>query len=95
LEITPRGGEVVVTAFREAGGVEVEVADSGVGIADVLPGNQSDFAQELREQKRSKGWAEIQRAVTALGGEISPGPRHDAGAAVTVHFPQHLKRAAA
>lgn len=95
LEVTPRGSNLVLTAYSDEHGVEVEVADSGTGIAHLLDPPQSAFAAGMTGQKKARNASDLSRLVAALGGDIHIQDCPEGGAAITVHFPQHLQRAAA
>ena len=95
MEVTPQGGTLVITSFEDPHGVEVEVADSGPGIAQLFAEHQTEFDAGLAEQKKARGVADLYRLVAALGGEIQVQDCREGGAAITVHFPQYLQRAAA
>jgi signal transduction histidine kinase len=95
LEVTPRGSDLVITADRDEHGVEVEVADSGTGIAHLFAPPASAFTTGLAGQKKARNALDLSRLIAALGGDIRVQDCPDGGAAITVHFPQHLQRAAA
>ena len=54
LDVTPRGSDLVITAFSDGQGVEVEVADSGTGIASLFGAPPSEFDAGMAEQKKSR-----------------------------------------
>lgn len=94
LEVVPRGSDIVVSAYGEDHGVEVEVADAGTGIAHALPQSLLDFGRD-EQSSHTQAFAEVRRVIAALGGELKI---HDDGtqqAVITVHFPEYLQRAAA
>ena len=95
LEVTSRGSDLVITACSDEHGVEVEVADSGTGIAHLFAQPASAFAVGLAGQKKARNASDLSRLIAALGGDIRVQDCPDGGAAITVHFPQHLQRAAA
>lgn len=95
LEVTPRGSDLVITAYSDERGVEVEVADSGTGIAHLFAPSASAFAAGLAGKKKARNASELSHLIAALGGDIHVQACPDGGAAITVHFPQHLQRAAA
>jgi signal transduction histidine kinase len=95
LEVTPRGSELVITAYADEHGVEVEVADSGTGIAHLFASPDSMFTVGRTGQTKARHAAELRQLIAALGGDIHVQDCPDGGAAITLHFPQHLQRAAA
>ena len=95
LEVTPRGSDLMITAYSDEHGVEVEVADSGTGIAHLFAQPASAFTAGLVGQKKARNASDLNRLIAALGGDIHVQDCPDGGAAITVHFPQHLQRAAA
>lgn len=85
LHVTPRGGSVVVSAFCDDEFVELEVADSSVGIRRDLP-DDSDEALG-NDPARLQGWREICAIVANHGGEIYIADCPDGGIALTVRLP--------
>ncbi len=75
IKYTPRGGEVQVAAVRDSRGIEISVADSGVGIsAKDLERLGKPFEQVEGEHVRSKegtglGLALVKALATLHGGE--------------------------
>ena len=95
LEVTPRGSDLVITAYGDEHGVEVEIADSGTGIAHLFAQPAWAFTTGLAGQKKARNASDLSRLIAALGGDLHVQDCPDGGAAITVHFPQQLQRAAA
>lgn len=95
VELAPRGTDLAVTIYREPEGIELEVTEIETGIAHLLEAGRSAFDQEVAQQKRSRGLADLQHLIAKLGGELAVLAGSDGSMAITVHFPQHLQRAAA
>jgi signal transduction histidine kinase len=94
LKFTPAGGEVVLSARQEGLGVEIEVSDTGVGIApEALPHVFDRFYQADASRSRQGrqgaglGLAIAQEIVGAHGGKISVRSLSGQGAAFTVFLP--------
>jgi signal transduction histidine kinase/ActR/RegA family two-component response regulator len=93
IKFTPDGGRVDVTLTRDAGGIQIEVADSGEGIApEFLPHVFDRFRQGNATPTRTHtglglGLAIVRELVELHGGRVeaqSPGIGH--GATFTVHL---------
>lgn len=80
------GNQIIVTAYSEASGVEVEVADDRDGSVERL---MTDGLGPIRGdgEPRVLAWSEVQRIVAACGARISLVDCPDGGIAITVHFP--------
>lgn len=93
INYTPAGGSVRVRATAQAGGVAVEVSDSGIGIAaDELPRIFERFYQvdKARGPRRGTGLglAIVQEIVQAHGGTITAASAgRDQGSTFTVWLP--------
>ena len=92
VEYSPRGGEVVLTAFLSAGGggdVTVRVTDDGPGVPEAQ--RERIFQQFAQMDKKSRrgvglGLTFCRLAVEAHGGQISVGSRADGGAGAVFSF---------
>ena len=100
VKFTPAGGRITVSGKREAQGIVVAVADTGIGIpADLLPKLFQPFSQSDDIVTRAQGGLglglAIAREIVALhDGELtaaSPGPGK--GATFTIRLPPAVKRA--
>lgn len=97
LRATPPGGQVRILAWRDAEGVTVEVADTGVGIApEHLPHLFERFYRIDKARARALGGHGIgltisKALVEAHGGRIwasSPGPGQGASVAFILPIPE-------
>jgi two-component system heavy metal sensor histidine kinase CusS len=93
LAHTPAGGEIVVAACRKNGGVDVEVRDSGSGIArEHLPHvfdrfYRADPARTAGSSRVGLGLA-IVKAIAALHrGSVAVSSEPGKGTLVSLHFP--------
>jgi signal transduction histidine kinase len=97
IDAMPDGGELAITCCRTAAGIDIEVADSGPGIAD---GHLERLFEPFFTTKSSGtglGLAIVERIAAAHGGEIDVANCPDGGAAFTLRIPDHalaLERAA-
>ncbi|MGM0485966.1 MAG: sensor histidine kinase [Planctomycetota bacterium] len=95
LDAMPAGGELVITGASGSAGVDLEVADSGPGLA-------SDIAQRLFEPffttksgGTGLGLAIVERIATAHGGRVCASNCPQGGAAFTICIPTERMEAAA
>lgn len=92
-KFTPSGGAIEVRVSHTPGAVEVEVTDTGVGIApDVLPHVFERFYQGDSTSTRAYGGTGIgltlaKHLVEAMGGEIAIESTLGEGASVTIRLP--------
>jgi cell cycle sensor histidine kinase DivJ len=96
IKFTPKGGEVRVTAVRREGGIEIAVADTGVGIsqADVDRLGQP-FEQVENEHVRSQegtglGLALVRALASMHGGEAIIESTLGEGTIVRVRLPHAI-----
>ncbi|HXM00157.1 MAG TPA: PAS domain-containing sensor histidine kinase, partial [Rhizomicrobium sp.] len=93
VKFTPRGGDVRVSAARNAGGIEIVVADSGVGIAardlDRLgkPFEQVDGAHVRAQEGTGLGLALVKAFAQMHGGDAVLSSTLGEGTTVRVHLP--------
>ncbi|MFZ5683838.1 MAG: sensor histidine kinase [Pseudomonadota bacterium] len=92
LKFTPRGGSVTVTAQASGGGLELIVADTGMGIAPAdlerlgRPFEQAGDAEQ-RKSGSGLGLSLVRAFATLHGGEMSIESTVGGGTAVTVRMP--------
>jgi signal transduction histidine kinase len=92
VKFTPEGGEITASAQRKDGGVEVAVADTGVGIA---PEEQARVFEEFGQARSATGQSEgtglglalCKRFVELHGGTISVASEVGRGSTFTVSLP--------
>ena len=87
LSASPAGGEIVITAYSDEQGVEVEVADDRSEPVELLiDGGLVAVAGAGDAQPMS--WSEVQQIAVACGGRISIAPCPEGGVAMSVQFPR-------
>jgi cell cycle sensor histidine kinase DivJ len=93
VKFTPRGGEVSVTASRNAGGIDLVVTDTGVGISEKdlerlgQPFEQVDGAHVRKQEGTGLGLALV-KALTAMhGGQAVMESTLGVGTTVRVYLP--------
>jgi cell cycle sensor histidine kinase DivJ len=93
VKFTPRGGEVRVSAARDAGGIEIVVADSGVGISQKdleklgKPFEQVDGAHVRTQEGTGLGLALVKAFAMMHGGEAMLSSTLGEGTIVRVRLP--------
>jgi cell cycle sensor histidine kinase DivJ len=93
VKFTPRGGEVRVAAHRDAGGIEIVVADSGVGISQKdleklgKPFEQVDGAHVRSQEGTGLGLALVKAFAALHGGEAVLASTLGEGTTVRVRLP--------
>ena len=85
LSASPAGSQIVVTAYSDEDGVEVEVADDRSESVELLLGE--GLAAGAGEA-RPMSWSEVQQIVASCGGQISVAGCPEGGLAMTVQFPR-------
>jgi cell cycle sensor histidine kinase DivJ len=93
VKFTPRGGEVRLAAWREAGGIRIAIADTGVGIAPAdLKRLGQPFEQVEDEHVRSQegtglGLALVKALAALHGGDVALFSTLGEGTTVCVKLP--------
>jgi signal transduction histidine kinase len=94
LKFTPAGGQVILSARQDGTEMEIEVRDTGSGIAPEALGRvfdrfyQADASRARRErQGAGLGLAIAREIVAAHGGKISVRSHLGQGTAFTVRLP--------
>ncbi|MCA9245969.1 MAG: HAMP domain-containing histidine kinase [Planctomycetales bacterium] len=97
IDAMPDGGELLVTSVQTADGVEIEVADSGDGLADDTRSRAFEPFFTTKATGTGLGLAIVERVADAHGGCISSTNCAQGGAAFTLRIPtqQLASRAAA
>jgi cell cycle sensor histidine kinase DivJ len=93
VKFTPRGGEVRVKAYRDAGGIAIAVSDTGVGIsaADLKrlgkPFEQAEGALTRTQEGTGLGLALVKALSSMHGGEARIDSTLGEGTTVTLQLP--------
>jgi len=95
VEVMPDGGELVITSYDCADGLELEIADSGPGLSDEE--KQQIFGQGRGKKHLSseQGLALVYQIAEAHGGSITATNCPEGGAAFTIKIPRRALGAAA
>ncbi|MFV1963940.1 MAG: PAS domain-containing sensor histidine kinase [Pirellulaceae bacterium] len=95
LDVMPHGGELVITACRGPKGFELEVADSGPGIADDVRLKVFEPFYTTKSEGTGLGLAIVHRIAEAHGGDVLATNCPEGGAAFTLRIPNRLMEVAA
>ena len=87
LSASPAGGQIVVTAYSDEEGVEVEVADDRSETVELLIGSGLAAVAGAGDA-RPMPWSEVQQIAAACGGTVSVVPCPEGGVAMSVQFPR-------
>jgi cell cycle sensor histidine kinase DivJ len=93
VKFTPRGGQVIMAAVRAAGGVEIAVSDTGVGISQKdleklgKPFEQAEGAHTRTQEGTGLGLALVKAFATMHGGDAAITSTLGEGTTVRVHLP--------
>lgn len=96
VKFTPPGGHIRVSSRRQAGQIQISVADGGIGIsAEDLPRVFDRFYKADRSRTRANGGSGLglaiaKKIVEMHGGEISVKSSLGAGATFTVCLPHNV-----
>jgi signal transduction histidine kinase len=97
IDAMPDGGSLDIAVWPSAAGVEIEVADSGPGIADELIERLFEPFFTTKSSGTGLGLAIVERIAAAHAGAIAVANCPDGGAAFTLRIPHSayaLERAA-
>ncbi len=95
LEAMPAGGRLVITSYCGAGGLELEVADSGPGLSDDALRRAFDPFYTTKRDGAGLGLAKVRRVAMAHGGDVVAANCPEGGAAFTLRFPARAQQSAA
>lgn len=95
VEAMPSGGTLVFTSYQGHGLYEIEVADSGPGLADDARRRAFEPRFSTKPGSAGLGLALVERIARAHGGAVAAQNCPDGGAAFTLRLPGHARQAAA
>ena len=95
VEAMPAGGTLVFTSYQGHGLYEIEVADSGPGLADDARRRAFEPRFSTKPGSAGLGLALVERIARAHGGAVAAQNCPDGGAAFTLRLPGHARQAAA
>jgi len=88
VDVMPEGGELVITGVESTYGVELEIADSGPGIAEDIMGRAFEPFFTTKQGGTGLGLAIVFRTAQVHGGEITAINCPEGGAAFTLKLPK-------
>jgi PAS domain S-box-containing protein len=95
-----RNGEIAIRARRDDGGIEIAVADTGIGMTEEQVSRvfhafvQADAATARRFGGTGLGLAITRRMIQMLGGDVSVSSAPGAGSTFRLRFPAQLRSGA-
>lgn len=95
LDAMTQGGELVITSYESRRGLELEVADSGPGIAEKDRKRIFEPFYSTKETGTGLGLAVVAHVAEAHGGVVEACNCPEGGAAFTLKFPRRAMGAAA
>jgi signal transduction histidine kinase len=95
IDAMPRGGALVITSYENAGGFELEVADSGPGLSDEAKRRAFEPFYSTKPSGTGLGLAIVYFVAEAHGGTVTAMNCPEGGAAFTIKIPHRVMRAAA
>jgi signal transduction histidine kinase len=88
VDAMPQGGDLVVTSYeRRAGGLELEIADSGPGLAETDIARVFDPFFTTKPSGTGLGLSIVHRIMEAHGGRVTAMNCPEGGAAFTIELP--------
>jgi len=91
LDAMPSGGLLTITVCPSAAGVDIEVGDSGPGIADELLERLFEPFFTTKSSGTGLGLAIVERIAQAHGGQVAAVNGAEGGAAFTLSIPHHAR----
>ena len=95
IDAMPEGGELVITSYSGFNGLEMEVADSGPGLADQVRQRAFEPFFTTKSGGTGLGLAIVGRIAEVHGGEITIANCPEGGAAFTLRIPRQVLESAA
>lgn len=95
VEAMPTGGTLVLTSYQGHGQYELEIADSGPGLADDARRRAFEPRFTTKPGSAGLGLALVERIARAHGGTVAAQNCPDGGAAFTLRLPGPARQAAA
>lgn len=95
IDAMPDGGEISFIGCRHAGGIDLEVADTGPGLDEQIAPRIFDPFFTTKSHGTGLGLAVVQRLLEAHGGCVDVQNCPEGGAAFTLKFPLPALEAAA
>ncbi|MBI2823497.1 MAG: sensor histidine kinase [Planctomycetia bacterium] len=95
LDAMPAGGELIVTSFSGRHGVELEIADSGIGLSEEARARAFEPFFTTKSGGTGLGLAIVERIAEVHGGDVTVANCPEGGAAFTLRFPHRALEAAA
>lgn len=95
IDVMPLGGDIVVTACSHSHGIDIEVADSGPGIAEATRAQVFEPFFTTKQDGTGLGLAIVQRIAEAHGGDVDATNCPEGGAAFTISIPSAKTKSAA
>ncbi len=95
VEVMSAGGRLEITSYNGAGGLELEVADSGPGLSDDALRHAFDPYYTTKRNSAGLGLAHVQRIAQLHGGNVVATNCPEGGAAFTLRFPPRAQLRAA
>jgi len=95
VDAMPQGGELVITSYLGPHGLELEIADTDVGLTDDARHHAFEPFFTTKSSGTGLGLAIVQRIAEVHGGSVTARNCPEGGAAFTLLIPQHVREAAA
>jgi len=95
IDAMPDGGLLVITSYDNAGGFELEVADSGPGLTDEVKRRAFEPFYSTKQNGTGLGLAFVHHVAEAHGGTVTAANCPEGGAAFTIRILRRSMRAAA
>lgn len=95
IDVMPDGGELVITSYDGARGLEIEVADSGPGLSEEVQRRVFEPFYTTKQNGTGLGLAIVYHVAEAHGGTVTATNCPEGGAAFTLKFPPRRQMRAA